>query len=122
VNFNTFDSELKLRGDSHHALVQILDDPRIQAGRRCGPVSVPTHKLVPDVRWILGASQSEVIARADDEQALRAKRGVALYVTDRAALLRQALVEPSDDPFDNIPMDGFRFVTATGYYGAYVRC
>jgi hypothetical protein len=122
VNFSTFDNELQLRGNSHRALVRILDDPRVQAGRRCGPVSVPSHKLVPDVRWVLGASESEVIARADDEQRGRASRGVALYVTDRAALLRQALVEPSDDPFDNIPMAGFEFVTATGYYGAYVRC
>jgi hypothetical protein len=122
VNFSTFDTELQVRGDSHRALVRLLDEPRIRAGMRCGPLSVPTHKLIPDARWLLGASEQEVIARADPEQAPRAQRGVALYVTDRAALLRQALVEKTDDPFDNIPMTGFTFITATGYYGAYVRC
>ena len=47
---------------------------------------------------------------------------MALYVTNRTALLRQALVERSDDPLDSVPMAGFTFVGTSGYYGAYVRC
>jgi hypothetical protein len=123
VNFSTFDNELQLRGDSHRSLVRLLDEPAVRrAIRRCGTVSTPNHKLVPDTRWILGASASQVVARSDDAQAGEIRRGVALYVTNRAALLRQALVEASDDPFDNIPMDGFAPVAFSSYYSAFARC
>ncbi len=122
VNFGTFDRELHLRGATHASLVALLERPEIEEGRRCGPVSVPNHKLVPEVRWILGAGAGDVIARSDDDQEIRKRRGVAIYVTERSALLRQALVEPSDDPFDSIPMDGFEFVGASAHYGAYVGC
>jgi len=122
VKFSTFDNELRLRGDSHRSLVALLDDPAVRAGRRCGPVSVPTHKLIPDVRWILGASEDEVVARSDDEAAGRIRRGVAIYVTERLALLRQALVEKTDDPLDNVPMDGFEHIAVTDHYAAYARC
>jgi hypothetical protein len=127
VNFHEFDNELRLRGNSHKALVALLDNPKVQAARRCGPVSTPTHKLIPDTRWVLGASADEVLARADGRQSAKThaaiRRGVALFVVDRGALLRQALVEKSDDVFDNIPAAGFIGPIAfTDYYSAYVRC
>ncbi|MBI5105416.1 MAG: hypothetical protein HZB46_10645 [Solirubrobacterales bacterium] len=122
VNFGTFDRELTLRGESHASLKRLLDDPRVRKGMACGPVSVPTHKLITDTRWILDAGEDQVVARSDDAQAKRIKRGVAIYATSRSVLLRQALVEDSDDPFDNIPMAGFTFIRSTGHFGAYVRC
>jgi hypothetical protein len=130
VNFSSFDQELRLRGDSHEGLVALLDDPKVHAAMRCGPVSTPSHKLVPDTRWVLGAGADDVIARADKPAATRrAERGVALYVTNRGALLRQALVDKSDDVFDNIPgfvddreVVGFTRLAFSDYYSAYVRC
>jgi hypothetical protein len=122
VNFHVFDAELKLRGASHRSLVRLLYQPAVGAARRCGPVTTPTHKLVPDTRWVLGADADEVLARADDTSAERAQRGVALFVVDRGALLRQALVAPTDDVFDNVPQPGFRRLAFTDYYSAYVRC
>ncbi|MCW3004209.1 MAG: hypothetical protein JWQ20_3507 [Conexibacter sp.] len=122
VNFHAFDSELQLRGASHRSLVTLLDQPAVQAARRCGPVTTPTHKLVPDARWILGADAGEVLARADDRSRVRAGKGVSLFVVDRSALLRQALVATTDDVFDNIPLSGFRRLAFTPYYSAYVRC
>jgi hypothetical protein len=122
VTLSTFITELTFRGDSHAGLKRMLDNPRLSAARRCGPVSVPNHTLIPDTRWLLNAGPDEVVARSDPAQANRIRRGVALYVTTRTGLLRQALVAPSDDPFDSIPMAGFSFVGASGYYGAYVRC
>jgi hypothetical protein len=47
---------------------------------------------------------------------------VAIYPNTRAAVLRQALVEKTDDPFTQIPMDGYRRVAVSDYYAAYVRC
>jgi hypothetical protein len=127
VNFHEFDVELKLRGNSHRSLVALLDDPKVRAARRCGPVSTPSHKLVPDTRWVLGASADEVLARADAKNSAATRRavqrGVALFVVDRGALLRQALVDKTDDVFDNIPAAGFQGPIAfTDYYSAYVRC
>ena len=122
VSFHNFDGELRLRGNSHRSLVELLDQPAVRAARRCGPVSTPNHKLVPDTRWILGASASQVVARADDTQAKRVQHGVSLFVVDRGALLRQALVADTDDPFDNLPLPGFRRLAFTDYYAAYVRC
>jgi hypothetical protein len=37
-------------------------------------------------------------------------------------VLRQALVEDSDDPFTQIPLAGYRRAAVSGYYSAYVRC
>jgi hypothetical protein len=125
VNFHNFDAELRLRGNSHRSLVQLLDEPEVKAAvaRGCGPVSTPTHKLVPDTRWILGAGADTVLARADPRAKARVARGgVALFVVDRGALLRQALVADTDDPFDNLPLPDYRRVAFTSYYSAYVRC
>jgi hypothetical protein len=122
VSFHNFDGELKLRGSSHRSLVDLLDQRDVRDGRRCGPVSTPNHKLVPDARWILGASAAEVIPRADDTEAQRIQKGVSLFVVDRGALLRQALVTETDDPFDNLPLPGFKRIAFTPYYAAYVRC
>jgi hypothetical protein len=122
VSFHNFDGELTLRGNSHRSLVELLDQPAVRAARRCGPVSTPNHKLVPDTRWILGASASDVIARADPAQAKASEKGVSLFVVDRGALLRQALVADTDDPFDNLPLPGFKRLAFTEYYAAYVHC
>jgi hypothetical protein len=122
VNFHNFDAELRLRGNSHRSLVALLDQPAVRAARRCGPVSTPNHKLVPDTRWILGASASQVLARADPQAKSRVARGVSLFVVDRGALLRQALVADTDNPFDNVPLPDFRRLAFTDYYAAYVRC
>jgi len=122
VNFHNFDAELTLRGNSHRSLVQLLDTPAVKAARRCGPVTTPNHKLVPDTRWILGADADQVVARADPQQDARERRGVSLFVVDRGALLRQALVADTDDPFDNVPLPGFHRLAFTDYYAAYDRC
>src|SRR6185369_4332380 len=84
VNFHNFDAELTLRGNSHRALVQLLDTPAVKSARRCGAVTTPNHKLVPDTRWILGADADQVLARADPAAEARAGKGVSLFVVNRA--------------------------------------
>jgi hypothetical protein len=121
VTLSRFDSELVDRGNAHQAMRRLLADPDVRAARRCGPVSTPNHKLIPEARWILGAGEHGVVARSDRRQRHRIRRGVAIYVTDRTWLLRYALGDPSDDPLDSVPMDGFRPAAHTGFYSAYVR-
>ncbi len=122
VRLGRFDSELRFRDDYHGALDRVLSDPRVRAGMRCGPVSVPNHKLIPDVRWLADLGRDDVIARSDPAQRHRLDRGVALYVTGRYALFRQAFVTDADDPLDQVPLPGYERVAVSSFYGAYVRC
>jgi hypothetical protein len=121
VNLEQLRNELRFRGDAHTALVQVLRDPAVVAGLRCGPVYVPNHKLIPDVRWILDRSRSGVLARSSDKVG-EPGRGVVLLVHDRVALFKQALVSDSDNPIDDLPPLGFTRVATSRYYGAYVHC
>jgi hypothetical protein len=125
VQFGTFDKELLFRGRSHAALEALFRNPKVRAGLRCGPVSVPNHKLVPDTRWVLKAGVDDVVARSDPAQRARIRRGVAVYATNRQSLLRQGFTpedSSTEDIQNSLPMPGFTFVAATGFYGAYVRC
>jgi hypothetical protein len=125
VNFSTFDNELRFRGDSHAALEALFRNPKVRAGMKCGPVSVPNHKLVPDTRWVLKAGVNDVIARSDPKSQPKLGRGVAVYATNRQSLLRQGFtpdVSTTEDIKNSLPMPGYTFVASTGFYGAYVRC
>jgi hypothetical protein len=122
LNLIRFENELTFRERYRADLIEVLDDPRVRAGLRCGPISTPNHKLIPDVRWVTGLGEDRVVARSDARQRARVDHGVALYVTERYALLRQAFVTPLDAPETQLPMPGFVRVTGSGYYGAYVRC
>ena len=121
VNLTQLRNELRFRGDAHVALEQVLQDPDVVAGLRCGPVYVPNHKLIPDVRWILDSSQSDVIARSSREIG-DPSRGVVILVHNRPALFKQAFVTDDDETADNLPPAGFVRVATSQYYGAYARC
>src|SRR3954467_14010838 len=124
VNVAKLDSELRFRGDAHHALEKVLREPAVKAGMRCGAVSTPTHKLIPDVRWVADLGAGRVVARADSSAAARraAQGGVALVVPGRGALARQVFVDTTVDPLVNLLPAGFRRVATSPYYAAYVRC
>jgi hypothetical protein len=122
VNLSRFENELAFRGDAHAALEEVLRDPKVRAGLACGPVSVPNHKLIPDVRWVLDVGARDTIARSDASQGTRSERGVQLFPAERTALLRQALVSDTDDPLLSVPGPGFLRVATSDFYGAYVRC
>ncbi|HZO35701.1 MAG TPA: hypothetical protein VFB41_02380 [Solirubrobacteraceae bacterium] len=123
VTLTRFDTELGFRKHYHRALEQIVDDPQVRAAvRRCGPISLPNHKLIPDVRWLADLSSTQVVARSDPSQKQRVQNGVAIYVLERYALFRQAWVSEADDPLDQVPLPGFVRVATSRYYSAYVRC
>jgi hypothetical protein len=137
VNLSRLDNELAFRGDAHAALHDVLADPAVQRGLACGPVNVPNHKLIPDVRWIEDLPDRQVLARSEalydgpDAARRRAARevgrriaagGVSIIPHQRAALFRQALVEESDDPVTVLPLPGYERRAVSTYYAAYVRC
>jgi hypothetical protein len=127
VNLEQLRNELQFRGDSHVALERVLHDPDVARALHCGPVYVPNHKLIPDVRWILDRSRSGVVARssartqANPDPAPPA-RGVVILVHNRLAIFKQAWVTDNDNTADNLPPPGFDRVATSQYYAAYVNC
>ncbi len=64
-----FNADLVFRSEANASLERVLEsDPvqtRLDAG--CGPVTTPTHKIIPDVRWVLDADPDEVVSRSDPD-------------------------------------------------------
>jgi hypothetical protein len=120
VSLTRFEYELEFRGDSHAALVDVLRSDEVRAALRCGPLSLPNHKLVPESRWILGLPANRVVARA--QRGPDPRNGAAVYVVSRFALFRQALTEDSDPATIQIPPPGWRRAVTSDFYAAYVRC
>jgi hypothetical protein len=123
VDLTQLSNELQFRGDAHLSLATVLHEPAVQRGLRCGPLTAPNHKLVPDARWILDAPHDRVFARADPKLPARARRrGVALYVTSRFAIFRHAFTNPTDPTSVEIPPPGWRRIATSDYVAAYARC
>ena len=122
LNLARFDAELSFRGAAHDDLVEVLRDPAVQAGLRCGPLTLPNHKLVPDSRWIADLPYEKVRARADPKLKPQPRKGVGIYVTSRFALFKHSLTSPSDSVLIQVPPPGFDRVKVTRYYTAYVAC
>ena len=101
--------------------MRVLNAPAVQDGLRCGPLTLPNHKLVPDSRWILDAPRDRVIPRADP-QAPRPDRGVALVVTSRFAVCKHAWSNEGDSPLIQSPPPGFERIVTGDFYAAYARC
>jgi hypothetical protein len=121
VDLTKLTNELQFRGDAHTSLKAVLAEPAVQRALRCGPLTAPNHKLVPDSRWILDYPHDKVLARADPEGP-HPKRGVALYVTSRFAIFRHAFTNPVDPTSVQVPPPGWRRIATSDYVAAYARC
>lgn len=120
VNTTKLTGELRLRGRAHESLDALLRQPAVRRALPCGPVAVPTHKLVPDVRWILGRSEGGVEARSNPRS--KPTRGVTILVTDPAALSLLVFVDSTVKPRWNLPPAGSRRIGVSRYYAAYAVC
>ncbi len=132
LSLNKIQTELGFRDSGQTSLVAILRAPAVKPYLACGPISVPDHKLVPDVRIILNRGRGGVIDRGDARYELdkghpglydaEQRGGVALYPLG-LAVIRYALTSPADSPLDQVwPLPRFRLITNTEYYAAYGRC
>ena len=96
----------------------------MQDGLRCGAVSVPTHKLIPDVRWILDLAREPASSRARTRPRRRerkARYGVALFPIGRTNVLRTGFAV-NTDTLAQVPAPGFKRIATDRYFAAYVRC
>jgi hypothetical protein len=122
-SFTQFDSELVFRGDVSRSLRSLLHKPAVTEGLRCGAVSVPTHKLIPDVRWVLDAGKGKVVARSDPSPVAqrKARYGVALFPVGRRNILRTGFAV-NTETLTQVPSAGFHRIATDRYFAAYLRC
>jgi hypothetical protein len=75
-SFVALRNELRFIQRTHVQLSALLDQQRVRSSLRCGPLTFPTYRLVPDARWILDAGPERVRSRAED----RRRGAVAVYI------------------------------------------
>ncbi|MDP2712495.1 MAG: hypothetical protein Q8O56_14870 [Solirubrobacteraceae bacterium] len=127
LNFNPayIDRELTLRESVRQDLSALLAAPQVRAARACGPITVPNHKLIPDVRWLADAGAADVLARTDPSGA-SPRRGVAIVVTGGTRFLKHPAYGPFDQSRDSpriqLPPDGFERAVVGRRFTAYARC
>jgi hypothetical protein len=109
--------ELRFIRDTHDGLVAALHAPAVRHSLRCGALTFPTYRLVPDARWVLDAGRGRVGSRS----AFRRRHGVAIFVLGRKALIRYGFAEGTS-PTVNAPDPGYVRLTRRGLFAAYVAC
>lgn len=117
-------ADLRLRERVFADLDRVFAEPAVRAARRCGPISLPNHKLAPYVRWKTGLSAGQVIARSN-RHAQQPRRGVAIVVRDVPGIRSHPAFGPHgnlDPPTIIPPPIGFEFAVATPALTAWVRC
>jgi hypothetical protein len=133
LNLTTLRNTLAYKNEFHAGLASALRDPAVAAQvRRCGLVSLPNNKLIPDARWILGTvGQHNIVARSEARADVtkgshtlsdRIRSGsVAVYPLS-SAIFYVAIVDVGDDARDQVPLSGFKRIYTSRYYAVYGDC
>jgi hypothetical protein len=133
LSLDNLRTTLAFHEDFHKGLAAALASPQVKRQlHRCPLVSLPDNKLIPDARWILDTvNQHDIVARsqarADVEHGSHALEdriragSVAVYPLGSAVFV-EAIVDPGDDPRDQIPLAGFRRIYTSRYYAVYANC
>lgn len=114
-SFTKLHNELSFIRTTHRDLAAVLDDPRVQRARACGPVTLPNYRLTPDAKWVLDSGA--VGARS----AVRRTSGVAIVVVGDKAVKRYGRADGAS-PTTNTPDPGFRPIARHGSFVAYAAC
>lgn len=133
LSLSSLRTTLAYHEDFHEGLAAALHAPAVGATlRRCGLLSLPNNKLIPDARWILGSSdQRDIVARSqassdvhsgDHRLQHRLEHGsVAVYPLG-AAVFFEAIVDVGDDPREQVPPKDFKRLYTSRYYAVYANC
>lgn len=109
--------EAELVRDSHDELAALLAMPAVRRGMRCGPLTFPSDRLVPDARWLLDVPPERVLARTAPGAG---RPGVLVYVTGEKAIDRfghaAGIPERTNEPPRGAPD------ARAGRFLAYERC
>jgi hypothetical protein len=116
-SFDKLATELRFIRSTHDDLTAVLHTNSVVQARKCGPVTLPNYRLVPDTRWILDATQKQVGSRS----AVQREHGVALLLVGEKLLRRYGFADGAS-PKTNAPPDGFVRADRRGGFTAYVAC
>src|SRR4051794_16333130 len=114
---NRLTSELRFIRGTHTDLRALLTSAPVQRSLRCGPLTFPNYRLVPDSRWMLDLPASRVGARS----ARRRDRGVAIFVVGQKELERFGFAAGAS-PSTNVPDPGFVAIARNARFVAYASC
>jgi hypothetical protein len=114
---NRLVAELRFIRATHVQLEQILHEPAVRRAMRCGPLTFPNYRLVPDARFMLDLPRERVGARS----ARRRDRGVAIFLIGAKELERFGFAAGAS-PLTNAPDPGFVPVARNARYAAYASC
>jgi hypothetical protein len=85
-SFERLRDEVRFIRATHAQLATLLEAEPVRAGLRCGELTFPTYRLVPDARWLL----DDVPAGHVRSRAASPGRGaVAVYIVDGAKFARR---------------------------------
>jgi hypothetical protein len=107
--------EVRFIRATHDSLIATLDDPAVRDGMRCGTLTFPTYRLVPDAKWHL--EHAAIGARS----AQRHSTGVEVFALGQKALRRYGFAAGTS-PSVNLPSPGFAPATRHGILAAYAHC
>jgi hypothetical protein len=86
-SFERLRDEVRFIRATHAQLQTLLETEVVRSGLRCGELTFPTYRLVPDARWMLDDATSRARVRS---RAARPGRGaVAVYIVDDAKFARR---------------------------------
>jgi hypothetical protein len=121
VKFDTLDrltTELRYNRAIHRDLVALLDSSQVRENLRCGPLTLPNYRLVPESRWHLDAGHAQVLARSDQS----VRQGVAIIVAgDEKSIKRYGYADGAPRRTNRVPQ-GFDSSVSRGPFVAYSRC
>jgi hypothetical protein len=120
-SFGALRSELRFIERTHDEVTALLADRRVRAGLRCGPLTFPTYRLVPDARWQLHAGPEAVRTRAGARSAVRSPGAVAVYIEGDEKFERRFGRADGVDRATNRP-PGAAPTLSHGPFRTYVSC
>lgn len=98
-SFAALARELRFIDRTHRAVVATAQDPRV---RQCRPATLPTYRLIPDLRFELDAPEGDLLARSNGAR----PTGATLYVVgDEKAVKRFGEAAGVSKRFNAVPPD-----------------
>jgi hypothetical protein len=120
------DRELTTRRELRQELARLVTTPAFALANRCGPVTVPNHKLIPDTRWVLHADADAVLARSSLPDSGQRTRGVHVFVVGPTMLTNPTygpfVPGSRDDARIQVPGPGLRLIDRSDHFLAYASC
>ena len=125
LNVSRVDEDIRRRRKITNEFRDIMTRPAVVRARLCGPVSVPSQKLLPEAKWSFRLDPPQIIPRSDL---------TAPAQTDGVAILVNPAYETRPDlnineyAIDNgwegvqVTPPGFKLLASNEYFLAYGRC